>query len=167
MHSQVLFGNLRTNRHRVKHLHEEVVDFDVKSAQYFFSEGESFSHVTRLMVSTEQHHGLGVVQLNSKKQDAHIDSKDATIHIVAHEQVVQIAWLTCLANHVQQISILTMDVSHDADGFGNVDQIWLSLEELKGLREQPDHLGLGDWTLSAQEVFEQLPIRQIVLGPEG
>ena len=73
------------------------------------------------MISSQKNNILGEVLLDGEQQSAHFDAIDAPIDIVAKEQVVQIARLTCLADHVEQVSILAMDVTNYTDWLVNLD----------------------------------------------
>lgn len=131
MHRKVLFGDLCGDGHGIENFHEEVVDFLVKSVEHFLPEGEGFRHVARLVVPPQQHHTLGEIQLNRKQQSAHLDAENASVDVVSHEEVVEGAGVSRLGDHVEQVGVLAVDISHDADWFGDAYQVGVALKNRK------------------------------------
>ena len=131
VHGEVLAGDGTGNRHAVEDLHEEVVDFHVEALQDLVAEGESFRHVSRLVVSSEQNDIGREVHFERKEQDADFDALDASVHVVAKEEIVQTAGLSRLGDHVEQIRVLAMDISNHTNRLLNLHEICFRLEELQ------------------------------------
>jgi len=131
MHRQVLFRDVTGDGHGIEDLHEQVVDFDIKALHDFVAEGESLSHVTRLVIASQKDNVFREVQFYREEEDAHLDALNASVNVVAQEEIVKTAWLARLRDHVQQVRVLPVDVTHHADGFLDLNQIGLSLEELQ------------------------------------
>ena len=83
------------------------------------------------MIASEENNIPREVKLDGEEQDADFNTKDATVDIVTEEKVVEAARLSCFADHVQQVSVLAMDVTNDTDRLLNFDQISFCLEELQ------------------------------------
>ena len=83
------------------------------------------------MVASEQDHILWEVQLDGEEQDADLNAKDASIDVVSQEKVVQAARFACLGDHVEQVSVLAMDITDDTDGLLDLDKVGFVLEELQ------------------------------------
>ena len=120
VHGEVLARDVTRDRHRVEDLHEQVVHVHVEALQDFVAESEGLGHVARLVVSSEHNHILWEVQLDSEEEDTDFDSEDAAIDVVTKEEVVQAARLARFRNHVQQISVLAVNITHDADRLLNL-----------------------------------------------
>ena len=153
MHRQILLGDVAGDGHRVEDVHEQIVHFGVEALHDFVAERERFCHVARLVIATEQDYILWEVQLDREEEQADFDAEDASIYVVSKEEVVQAAWLACLRYHVEQVSILAMDVSHDADGLINLYKISFVREELKSGVEKAQDLGLCNRPFSRKKVF--------------
>ena len=166
MHGQVFTGNVTRDGHRIKNFHEQVIDFTIEALQDFVAEGESFGHVSRLVIASQHHDVSGEVLLDGKEKNADLDAEDATIDIVTEEEVVERAWLTGLANHVQQVRVLSMDVADDANWLFNLHEVRLLGEHLQSRHKKAHYLRLGDGALSGEEVFQEAPVGNIVLTEE-
>lgn len=125
VHGQVLLAYVTSNWHSIEDLHEHIVDFNVEPLQYFVPERERFSHVARLVIAPQKHNVPGEVLFDGEEQNAHFDSKDASVDIVAEEEVIETARLTSFADHVEQVSILSMDVADNADRLVDLNQVGL------------------------------------------
>jgi hypothetical protein len=82
VHGQVLFGNESSDRKRVEHIHEQVVDLRIVSLNDFVSERERISHVPRLVIAAQHNHTLGLIQFDCKQKQADFDAEDATVYVV-------------------------------------------------------------------------------------
>ena len=71
------------------------------------------------------------VLLNGKEKNADLNAEDASINIVTQEEVVERAWLTCLAYHVQKVSILSVNITHDTDWLFNLHEVRLLRKHLQ------------------------------------
>ena len=131
MHGQVTSRDVACNGHRVEDLHEEVVHFDIEALQDLITESKGLSHIARLVVASEQDHILWEVQLDGEEQDADLNAKDASIDVVSQEKVVQAARFSCLGDHVEQVSVLAVDITDDTDGLLDLDKVGFVLEELQ------------------------------------
>lgn len=131
MHGQVFTGDIARDGHRIENFHEQVIDFSIEALQDFVAEGESFGHVSRLVIASQHHDVSGEVLLNGKEKNADLDAEDATVDIVTEEEVVERAWLTGLANHVQQVRVLPMDVADDANRLIDLHEVRLCGEHLQ------------------------------------
>ena len=115
MHGEVLFRDVARNGHRIKYLHEQVINFDIKALQDFIPECECLSHISRLVIASQHHYVLWEVLLDSEEKNADFDTKDATIDVVSQEEIVERSWFTSFADHIKQVRILSMDIAHYAD----------------------------------------------------
>ena len=64
MHGEVLSGNCTGNGHRIKDLHEQVINLDIEALQDFITESKCLGHVARLMIASQEHNVLREVQLD-------------------------------------------------------------------------------------------------------
>ena len=135
MHSQVFLGDCARNRHRIKDFHEHIVYFNVEPLQDFIPKSERLSHVSRLMIAPEHDHVPWEVQLNSEEQDTHFNAKDSSVNIVTKEEVVETTRLPSLADHIEQVCVLSMDISDDTDWLFNLNKILFSREQCEYARE--------------------------------
>jgi hypothetical protein len=115
MHRQVLLRDIAGDGHGIEDFHEQVVNFYIEALHDFIAEGESLSHVARLVIASQKDNVLREVQFYREKEDAHLNALNASVNVVAQEEIVKTAWLARLRNHVQQVSVLSMDVTHHAD----------------------------------------------------
>ena len=100
MHRQVLLADRARDGHRIENFHEQVIDFNIEALQDFVAEGESFGHVSRLVIASQHDDVSWEVLLDGEEQNADLDPLDATIDIVTQEEIVKTAGLTSLADHV-------------------------------------------------------------------
>ena len=125
VHGQILLANVASDGHCIKDLHEHIVYLEVKTLHYFVSECERFGHVSRLVIASQEHNVSGKILFDGEQKDAHFNSKDASVDIVAKKEVIETTGLASLANHIEQISVLAMDITNDADGLVNLNKIGL------------------------------------------
>lgn len=118
------------------------------------------------MVAAEKHNVLWEVQLNGEEKNADLNAEDATIDVVTKEEIVETAGLASLADHVEQVGVLSVDVTNDADGFLDVHQVGLSRKELQSGHQEAHDLGLRDGPLTCQEVLQKTPVGQVVFIPK-
>lgn len=77
------------------------------------------------MVTAEQNNVPREIKLDCKQQDADLDAEDAAVHVIAKEEVVEAAWFSSLGDHVEQVSVLTVDVADNTDRLFNLDKVCL------------------------------------------
>ena len=140
VHGQVLFGDVAADRHRVENLHEHIVNFDIEALQDFITECKGFSHVTGLVVSSKHHNIAWEVQFDREQENANFDALDATIYVVAQEEIVKTARFASLADHVQKICVLSMDITDHTNRFFNMNQVGFSCKEGEGLSKKTHNL---------------------------
>lgn len=63
MHSEVLSVYDGGDGHVIEALHEKVVSINIVSCDHFLSESEVLSHVSALVITSQQYHILRVIQL--------------------------------------------------------------------------------------------------------
>ena len=114
------------------------------------------------MISSEENDVTGEVQLDGEEEDADFDALDAAVDVVAEEEIVERTRFTCLGDHVEQVSVLTMDVANNADGLIDLHQVCFGGEHLQGLGEQTHDLSLRDGTLAQHELLQNFPVGHIV-----
>lgn len=166
MHREVLLADIAGDGHGVKDFHEKVVNLRVKALQDFIAESERLCHVAGLVVAAQKHHILWEVKLDGEQKDADFNAEDATINVVTKEEIVETTRLTGFADHVEQVSVLTMDVTNDTDGLLDVHEVGLSRKELQSGHQEAHDLRLGDGAFSREEILQKTPVGQVVLIPE-
>jgi len=85
MHCEILARDVTRYGHRIKDLHEQIVDFDIKALQDFISKCKCLGHVSRLVITSKHDDVSGEVLLDGEEKNADLDSKDTTVNIVAEE----------------------------------------------------------------------------------
>ena len=85
VHGEVLFADVAGNWHCIKDFHKEIVYLNVKALQDFIPEGERFSHIARLVISTEKDDVSWEVELDCEQKDAYLNTLDTAINIVTEE----------------------------------------------------------------------------------
>jgi len=77
------------------------------------------------MIASQKNHVLGVVYLDSQEKNENLEAVDASIDVIAEEQIVNVRWRTGLLKHVAQIVILTMDISDYDNGLADLAEVRL------------------------------------------
>ena len=68
VHGEVLSSNCTRDGHRVKDLHEQIIDFNIEALQDLIAESKRFSHVARLMISSQEDDIAREVELDGEKE---------------------------------------------------------------------------------------------------
>ena len=114
------------------------------------------------MISSQKNDIAWEVQLDREQQNADFNTLDATIDVVAQEEIVETTRFASLADHVEEICILSVDITDHTNWFFNLNQIGLSCEECESLSEKTHNLNLSDRSLTNHEVFKGLPVGQVI-----
>ena len=101
VHGQILLANVASDWHCIKDLHEHIVYLEVKTLHYFVSECERFGHVSRLVVASQKHNVSRKILFDGEQKDAHFDSEDASVDIVAKKEVIETTGFTSFADHIE------------------------------------------------------------------
>lgn len=87
MHAQVVAIDVGCDRHAFETADEELVDFlVVELVQDLSSEREVLSHSTRLVISAQHNHVLGVSELEAEKENADFEREDTSVNVISKEK---------------------------------------------------------------------------------
>ena len=60
----------------------------------------------------------------SEKQKSNFEAKNASVYVISQEQIVYGGRVSCFFEHVVQIVILSVQVSHHDDGLLDLHKVW-------------------------------------------
>lgn len=83
------------------------------------------------MVTSKHYDIPWEVKFYREEENADLDTVDSSVDIIAKEQIIQRAGLTCLADHVQQVCILAVDITDNTNRLFNLHEVRLIVEHLK------------------------------------
>ncbi len=69
--------------HGIEDFHEQVVNFYIEALHDFIAEGESLSHVARLVIASQKDNVLREVQFYREKEDAHLNALNASVSLLS------------------------------------------------------------------------------------
>ena len=133
MHRQVLPRDGARDGHGIEDFHEHVVDFAVEALHHFVAEGERLRHVPRLVIPAEQHHVVGEIKLDGEEKNAHFDSKDAAIDIVAEEEKLRVRLIefAIILKYLVKIIELTMHITNYGNFSFDSEQVRFIAENIR------------------------------------
>lgn len=116
MHTQVPFAYSGRQRQTVKTFHDKLIDLIVKVCQALLPKSVLLGHGSRLVVAAEHKNIIRGFDLHSKQQKHAFYSVNASVHIVAEQQVGSLlldpkSWQTDLLRNCGQVCELAVDVA--------------------------------------------------------
>jgi len=134
MHAEDLRLDERGQRHVVEEIGEYFPNVGVAIlAQALVVEAVDLRDLPRLVVAAQQVDALAVAHLERDEQRDSLHRVVATIHIIAHEEVVRVGARAADAENLHKIVELGVDVAADDHGRAHRLHIGLLVEDLAGL----------------------------------
>jgi hypothetical protein len=87
----------------------------------------------RLVVAADQVHAVRIPQLEADEEGDGLDAEHAAVDIVAEEEVVCVRAVAADPEYLDEVEELPVDVAHDGDGRGDVDDVALAHQQLLSL----------------------------------
>ena len=121
MHSQVFVINDTSNRKRIKKLHKSLIDLSIKAAHNFFSECETFRHISTFVISSKQDELLGIIDFDRNQEHHAFQTENSSVNVITKEKIVELGWIASLVEHVHQVVILPVDITNYNNWLWNLD----------------------------------------------
>ena len=127
MESEELVVHETGDGQRVESLHEQVVGLLVILVDALSSEIEELGHLTALMVPSQHVDSPRKVKFKGVKEKDNFAGEGASIYIVSEEEVFGLLRITSDIEHLDEVIVLSMDISNDSDWVIESQQIRLLL----------------------------------------
>lgn len=151
-------------RKGIKAQHQRVVQSKAVLVLAFLFEIEKSGEVPAFVISAQQKHGIGTMQLERQQIQSHFAGEIPSINIITKKQILRILvqWISPNIKELQQIVILPMDITTHSDRILQSENVGLSFEENFCSTDDGQSSFLTDASLTEKVVLEKWHSGQIL-----
>ena len=101
------------------------------------------------VIASDQSYAVGIAYFEAEEEEEGFEGVKASVHKVAHEQIVCVGHVAPDSEEFHQVVELAMNVSAYCDGRVNLNDVAFFDEKLSRFVAQFAYIGFGDWTAGA------------------